>query len=334
MRTTAIGYRENLPVTDPACLVAHEADVSAPGPHDLLVEVEAVSVNPVDTKQRRGVDPQGLRVLGFDAAGRVRAVGEDVTLFAPGEHVFYAGQLDRPGSDQRLQLVDERIVGHAPASVAAGEAASLPLVALTAWESLFDRLRLEPSATGTLLVVGGTGGVGTLVVQLARALLPGVRIIATASGAERARWVRELGAHHAVDHHGDLAAQVLALAGDGVDWVFTSHSAGQAEVYARIVRPFGQIVAIDEGPGDLAALKPRSLSWHWEFMFTRPVQRTPDMVRQHEILERVAQLVDAGRVRPVVTRTFSPITPETLREAHALIEGGHTLGKIVLHGWE
>jgi NADPH2:quinone reductase len=337
---TAVGYTANLPVTDPACFTARELPVPVPGPHDLLVEVGAVSVNPVDVKQRAAapVDPAtGFSVLGYDAAGTVVAVGADVTLFAPGDAVFYAGQIDRPGTDQRLHLVDERLVGHCPATVSTAEAASLPLTMITAWEVLFDRLRLTADSTGTLLVVGATGGVGSAVLQLAEALLPQVRTIATASGDERAQWVRDLGAEQVVDHHlpeDAFADAVLAAAPGGVDRVFTAHSEGQLPLYARIVRPFGEIVAIDDGPRDVEPLKGRSITWHWELMFTRSLEQTPDMVGQHDLLDKVTDLVDAGQVRPVVTEQLSPIGADSLREAHRLVESNHTLGKVVVSGWE
>ncbi|KAB1660293.1 zinc-binding alcohol dehydrogenase family protein [Pseudoclavibacter chungangensis] len=333
MSPVAIGYENNLPATDPNAFVAREVEVPEPGPHDLVVEVEAVSVNPVDVKLRAAAPADGFRVLGFDLAGVVRAVGAEVTLFAPGDEVIAAGSIARPGSDQRLVLVDERITGRKPASLSFADAASLPLTAITAWESLFDRLALTEHDTGTLLVVGATGGVGSAVVQLAEALLPGVTVIATASGPERSAWVRALGAEHVVDHHDDLVAQVTALAPEGVDAVFTAHSEGQIPSYARIVRPFGHIVAIDDGPRDVEPLKERSVAWHWELMFTRALFGTPDLGEQGALLNRVADLVDEGRVRPVVTTALTPISPETLREAHELVERGRTLGKVVVHGW-
>ncbi|KID31493.1 zinc-binding alcohol dehydrogenase family protein [Prauserella rugosa] len=331
---TAIGYTDNLPATDPESFVARDVETPQPGPHDLLVDVRAVSVNPVDRKLRAGAPADGFRVLGFDAAGVVRAVGDEVSLFAPGDEVFYAGTIDRPGTNQRFHLVDERIVGPKPASTSFADAASLPLTAITAWETLFDRFRLTEASTGTLLVIGATGGVGSILLQLAEALLPGVRVIATASDAERQAWVRDLGAEDTVNHHGDLSAEVLDLAPGGVDWLFTAHSEGQIETYANIVRPFGEIVAIDDGPRDVEPLKPRSITWHWELMFTRPTQQTPDMAEQHRMLTEVSRLTDAGKVRPTTTETLSPISRETLRQAHERIENNRTVGKIVLDGWE
>ncbi|MBB3050975.1 zinc-binding alcohol dehydrogenase family protein [Prauserella isguenensis] len=330
---TAVGYTANLPATDPESLVTRDIETPQPGPHDLLVDVQAVSVNPVDRKLRAGAPADGFRVLGFDAAGIVRAVGDEVSLFAPGDDVFYAGTIDRPGTNQRFHLVDERIVGPKPASTSYADAASLPLTAITAWETLFDRFRLTEASTGTLLVVGATGGVGSILLQLAETLLPGVRVIATASDAERQAWVRDLGAEDTVDHHGDLSAEVLELAPGGVDWLFTAHSYGQVETYANIVRPFGEIVAIDDGPRDVEPLKPRSITWHWELMFTRPVQQTADMAEQHRLLAEVSRLTDAGKLRPTTNETLSPISRETLRQAHERIENNRTVGKIVLHDW-
>lgn len=332
--TTAIGYQKNLPATDPEALTAREVDVPALGPHDLLVEVEAVSVNPVDVKLRAGAPADGFTVLGFDAAGTVREVGSAVTLFAPGDEVYYAGSIDRPGTNQRLHVVDERITGRKPQTLSFADAAALPLTAITAWETLFNRLALTEDSTGILLVIGATGGVGSIMLTLAEALLPNVTVIATASDDERGAWVQGLGAEHVVNHRDDLTAQVLAAAPDGVDWLFTAHSEGQIETYAQIVRPFGHIVAIDDGPRDVFPLKGKSIAWHWELMFTRPLQQTPDMIEQHRLLNMVADLVDQGRIHTTATMTLTPISPEKLREAHAAVENGRTVGKVVVHGWE
>lgn len=221
-------------------------------------------------------------------------------------------------------------MGRKPRSLSFGAAAALPLTSITAWETLFERFDLTLDSHGTLLVVGATGGVGSIMVQLAEALLPEVTVIATASDPQRAAWIKSLGAEHTVDHHGDLAAQVLAIAPRGVDWLFTAHSARQLSLYARIVRPFGQITAIDDGPRNVEPLKAKSIGWHWEFMFTRPVQHTPDMIGQHELLDHVAGLVDEGRVQTTATQTLTPMNAATLRRAHELVESGRTLGKIVV----
>lgn len=332
--TTAIGYRENLPVADPKSLITETVNVPDLGPHDLLVDVQAVSVNPVDVKLRAGAPAEGLRILGFDAAGIVRETGADVTHFTAGDEVFYAGGIDRPGANQRLHVVDERIVGHKPQTLAFADAASLPLTVITAWECLFDRLQLTEASVGTLLVVGATGGVGSAMLQLAEALLPNVTVIATASDRTRETWVCELGAEHTVNHRTDLASQVLSICPDGVDWVFTAHSEGQIQAYAELTKPFGHIVAIDDGPREVSPLKSKSIAWHWELMFTRPLRQTPDMGEQHHLLDRVSELVDAGRLTPTTTQTLTPISAENFRKAHAQVETGRMLGKIVLHGWE
>lgn len=332
--TTAIGYRANLPVTDPASLATEQVETPTLHPHDLLVEVKAVSVNPVDVKLRAGVKPSGLRVLGFDAAGVVTRVGEAVTLFSPGDEVYYAGAIDRPGTNQRLHAVDERIVGRKPSTLSFADAAGLPLVTITAWESLFDRLRFTESSDATLLVVGATGGVGSMMMQLAEALLPSVRVIATASSPERDGWVRSLGAEASVNHRLGLVDEVLRVAPNGVDAIFTAHSAGQIEAYANILTPFGAVVAIDDGPRDIEPLKGKSASWHWEFMFARSLHHTDDMIEQHNLLNAVADLVDAGQIRSLTTKTLSPINAETLRQAHQLVESNHTLGKVVVEGWQ
>ena len=332
--TTAIGYEKNLPTTDPAALIEREIEVPELGPHDLLVAVEAVSVNPVDVKLRAGAPADGFTVLGFDAAGIVREVGSEVALFAPGDEVFYAGSIDRPGTNQRLHVVDERITGRKPATLSFADATALPLTAITAWEVLFDRLGLTRASTGTLLVIGATGGVGSIMLEFAETLLPHVTVIATASDEERAAWVRGLGAEHTVNHHKDLAAQVLETVPGGVDWVFTAHSEGQIETYARIVRPFGHIVAIDDGPRDVSPLKGKNIAWHWELMFTRPVQQTPDMIEQHRLLNTVADLVAQGCIRVTSTKVLTPISADTLRTAHEIVESGRTIGKVVIHGWK
>jgi len=327
--TTAFGYTANHPVEDPDAIITRTVQVAEPGPHDLLVRVHAVSINPVDVKLRAGSPATGFRVLGFDASGVIEQVGDAVTLFSPGDAVFYAGTIDRPGTNQLLQLVDERIVGHKPATLSHTDAASLPLTALTAWESAFDRLGIAADSSGTLLVVGGSGGVGSALIQLVRAIAPQVQVIATASGDESIAWVTELGAQHTVNHHDDLSEQVLQSAPDGVEWLFTAHSAGQIETYARIVKPFGQIVAIDDGPRDVQPLKPKSIAWHWEFMFTTPLH-APESTHQHEILDRVAALVDSGEVRATTRTVLRPISAETIRDGHRLVEGGRVIGKVVI----
>ena len=328
----AVAYTRSLPIDDPASLTDVVVDVPNVRPRDILVDVRAVSVNPVDVKVRAGKDPHGEpKVLGFDAAGVVRAVGADVSLFTPGDEVYYAGDLGRPGTDSELHAVDERIVAKKPTTLDFAEAAALPLTAITAWEGLFDKLRITAESTGTLLMVGATGGVGSLVLQFLRVLAPRVRVIATAADEDAEKWVRSLGAAEVVNHRRDLRGDVRRVAPDGIDYVFTAHSAGQVEIYADLLTPFGQIVAIDDPETlDVLPLKTKAISWHWEFMFARPMHDAPDLVRQHELLTRVAELVDAGAVRTTVTTVLSPIDAEHLREAHRLVETGHVRGKVVV----
>ena len=329
----AVGYRKPLPVSDPASLEDLEVPVPAPGPRDLLVRVEAVSVNPADVKIRASADPGGQpKILGYDAAGVVVATGVDVTLFSPGDEVYYAGSVGRPGTDAQFHAVDERIVGHKPRSLTFAQAAALPLATITAWETLFDRFRLTPESSGVLVVLGAAGGVGSVITQLTRALTRLV-VIGTASRPESRQWVLDHGAHHVVDHH-DLVRGVRGITPDGVTHVFSPHTAGQIEAFAEILRPSGAITAIDEPEGlDILPLKDKSISFHWEFMFTRPLYQPVDMAEQHELLDRVAEMVDEGTIRTTVSRELGPISAATLREAHAMVEASRMVGKVVISGW-
>ena len=327
--TRAVAHLNAGPLDGSGALLDVDVEVPSAGPYDLLVEVRAVSVNPVDVKVRASRDPGGSpAVLGWDAAGVVVAVGADVGAFAVGDEVFYAGSLERPGSNAGLQLVDERICGHKPRSLSFAEAAALPLTAITAWEALFERLGVARDAEGTVLVVGAAGGVGSVFVQLARALTR-LRVVAAASRPESAQWVRRMGAHEVVDHH-DLRAAVLAVAPEGVDHVLSAYSSGNAEVFADVLKVRGAVVAIDDPEGlDLTPLKAKSQTWHWEFMFTRPLFE-PESTAQHEVLEEVSRLVDAGRLRTTLTTLLSPLDAATLTRAHRLVETSATIGKVVV----
>jgi zinc-binding alcohol dehydrogenase family protein len=329
----AVGYRKALPISDPASLEDLEVPVPEPGPRDLLVRVEAVSVNPVDVKVRASSDPGGEpKILGYDAAGTVVATGSDVQLFFPGDEVYYAGSIDRPGTDAQFHVVDERITGHKPRGLTFAQAAALPLTTITAWEALFDRFRLNPESSGVLVVLGAAGGVGSMVTQLTRALTRMV-VVGTASRPESQQWAREMGAHHVIDHH-DLVGGVRGITPDGVNHVFSPHTAGSIEDFAEILRPGGAVVAIDEPEGlDILPLKNKSIAFHWEFMFTRPLYQPPDLVEQHELLDRVAGLVDEGTIRTTLTQQLGPISADTLREAHTLVEAGRMTGKVVVAGW-
>ena len=308
-------------------LVDDTIDRPEPGPRDVLVEVQAVSVNPVDTKIRAGGGAR--RILGFDASGTVIAVGGDVTRFDVGDEVYYAGDIARPGSNAQLQAVDERIVGHKPAGLSFAEAAAMPLTTITAWESLFDHLHADRETTGSLVVVGAAGGVGSILVQLGRALT-GLRIIGTASRPESADWVRAMGAHEVVGHRG-LAAEAKRLAPGGVDHLFTSYSAGQIEVYADILRPFGHIVAIDDERQDLYPLKSKSITWHWEFMFARAMHHAVDLERQGRLLDEAAELLDKGVLRHTMTTGIGDFSAAGIGRAHDLVRSGQAVGKVVVH---
>jgi len=336
----AIAYQHSLPITDPLAL----QDVELPAPqaqgHDLLVEVKAVAVNPVDHKIRQGVQPEPgqWKVLGWDAAGVVRAVGEQVTRFKVGDRVWYAGAIDRPGSYAELQQVDEHLVGAMPARLDFAAAAALPLTTITAWELLFERLGVEQGGGQgqSLLVIGAAGGVGSILVQLARQLTQ-LTVIASASRPETEAWVRELGAHHVVNHRHPLAEEIQRLGLPAPQLVASLTETGQH--FAQIVElmaPQGRLALIDElqpGELDVMALKRKSLSLHWEMMFTRSLFNTADKVRQGELLSEAARLVDAGLLRSTVGEHFGRINASNLRRAQALQESGTARGKIVLEGF-
>ncbi|SDP22067.1 zinc-binding alcohol dehydrogenase family protein [Klenkia soli] len=327
--TTAIASLRPGDADAPDSFATVQLDLPPLGPHDLLVDVRAVSVNPVDGKVRSSFDPdQAPKVLGFDASGTVTAVGGAVTRFAVGDDVFYAGSIARPGTNAQLHVVDERVVGPKPASLSHADAAALPLTTITAWETLFDRLGLGAGSTGTILVVGGAGGVGSMIAQLARARTQ-LTVVATGARPESVAWATRMGAHHVVDHH-DLVAAVRAVAPDGVDHVFSAFSAGNVEAYAELLPVHGAVVAIDDPVGlDLMPLKSKAQTWHWEFMFARPLH-LPEDSSQHELLAEVARLVDAGQLRTTATVRFDGITEENLREAHRLVDAGTVVGKVVL----
>lgn len=335
----AVAYRAAGPIDRADAL----ADVTLEKPvaqgRELLVEVEAISVNPVDTKVRRGISPpEGKwKVLGWDAVGRVAATGPEVRGFQPGDAVFYAGSLSQPGSNSEFHLVDERIVGRKPSSLSAPEAAALPLTAITAWEMLFDRLdvkRAIPGAAPAILIIGGAGGVGSIAIQLARALT-GLTVIATASRPETVEWVRSLGAQHVIDHTAPLAPQVEALGLGAPGFVFsTTETQRHLADIATLIAPQGRFGLIDDPPTlDVVPFKRKAVSTHWEFMFARPMFQTDDMEAQGRLLNEVARLVDAGQIRTTLTEVLRPINAANLKQAHALVESGRARGKIVLEGF-
>jgi zinc-binding alcohol dehydrogenase family protein len=333
----AIVYSQHgLPIQDPRSLFETELPKPEPGPRDLLVKIRAIAVNPVDTKVRAGWPTETPRVLGWDAVGTVEAVGAAVTLFKPGDAVFYAGSIARPGAYAEYGLVDERIAGHKPASLDDARSAALPLTSLTAWELLFDRLGVaEGDGNGdALLIVGAAGGVGSVLTQLARQLTK-LRVIGTASRPQTREWIRDLGAHHVIDHSRPLSDELRAIGVQDVRYVAgLTHTDAHYPQIVEALAPQGKFGVIDD-PATLDAmpLKRKAISLHWELMFTRSLFETPDMIRQHEILERVAALVDAGTLRTTLGEHFGVINADNLRRAHELIESGRARGKIVLEGF-
>ena len=335
----AVGYKVPGPISAEAALV----DIDLPQPvaagHDILVEVKAVSVNPVDYKIR-GSTPQadgGWKVLGWDAAGIVREVGPDVTQFAAGDEVYYAGSLIRSGTNAQFHLVDARIVGRKPASLDWAEAAALPLTTLTAWEMMFDRLDVTkpvPGAAPAILIIGGAGGVGSIAIQIARQRTD-LTVISTASRPETQEWVKGLGAHHVIDHSRPLAAQINELGIGAPAFVFsTTHTQQHAADIVELIAPQGRFGFIDDPKAlDVMLFKRKALSIHHELMFTRSLYGTPDMDEQGKILNALAVLVDDGRIRTTLTERLSPINAVNLKTVHALIESGAAKGKIVLEGF-
>lgn len=333
----AVGYKQPSPIQSAESLV----DITLPDPvaagRDLLVEVKAISVNPVDFKIRSGAAPLAgdeYRILGWDAAGVVKSVGPEVTLFKPGDEVFYAGSLIRRGTNAEFHLVDERIVGRKPRTLNYAQAAALPLTSLTAWELLFDRLGVKVGkafGAGSLLVIGGAGGVGSILIQLARKLT-GLTVIATASRAETKKWCLDLGAHHVIDHSSAFGPQLKAIGIPEVEYIASLtgtevHYPGFIEVLA----PQGHVAVIDDPKTlDVKPMKRKSAALHWELMFTRSIFTTSDMIAQHNILNEVADLVDEGVVRTTLAHEFGQVNAVNLKRAHELLESGKSHGKIVL----
>ncbi len=335
----AVGYKVPGPIAEDAALVDIDLLRPVATGYDILVEVKAVSVNPVDYKIRGSTAPADgdWKVLGWDAAGIVREVGSDVTQFATGDEVYYAGSLLRSGTNAEFHLVDARIVGRKPASLDWAEAAALPLTALAAWEAMFDRLDVAkpvPGAAPAILIVGAAGGVGSIAIQIARQCTD-IVVITTASRPETEAWVRGLGAHHVIDHSRPLAAQVAALGIGAPAFVFSiTHTEQHVADIAELIAPQGRFALIDDPIAlDIMLFRRKAVSIHHELMFTRSIYGTPDMHEQGEILDALAVLVDDGKIRTTLTRTLSPINAANLKTAHALIESGATRGKIALEGF-
>ncbi|KMN18813.1 zinc-binding alcohol dehydrogenase family protein [Pseudomonas weihenstephanensis] len=335
----AVAYYHSLPIQDPLALQDIELPEPVAGPRDLLVEVKAISVNPVDTKVRENVQPDAgtAKVLGWDVAGVVKAVGSDVSLFKVGDKVFYAGSIARAGANSERHVVDERIVGNMPKSLGFAEAAALPLTAITAWELLFERLAIAQGQTDlqqSLLIVGAAGGVGSILTQLA-SQLTALKVIGSASRPDTQAWVRELGADVIVDHSQPLSAELKRQGIDAVTHVASLTQTDQhLDQLVEALAPQGKLALIDDPKAlDITKLKRKSLSLHWEFMYTRSLFQTQDMIEQHHLLNRVAELIDAGTLRTTVGEHFGAINASNLRRAHALLESGKAKGKIVLEGF-
>ncbi len=335
----AIGVYKSAPVETDGLFTQIETDAPIAEGHDILVRVKGVAVNPVDFKVRKGKQDDGaFKVLGWDAAGIVEAVGENVTLFRPGDEVWYAGDVTRSGSNAQLQLVDERIVAPKPKSLDFAVAAALPLTTITAWEAMFDRLLIDrtavdANASKTILIIGGAGGVGSIAIQLAK--LAGLKVITTASRPETIEWVKKLGADQVINHRNPLDQELAALEVANVDYIFcTSETDQYFDVMATLIAPQGRIVTITEAKENhnVDLLKAKSASFSYEFMFTRSMFQTADMIEQHKLLAEVAKLVDDGTITNTANESFGPLSPESLQKAHALLESGKAIGKITFDG--
>ncbi len=334
----AVGYRQTGPIHRPDALVDFIADKPKATGHDLLVHVQAISVNPVDTKIRQRRAPEGDQpaILGWDAVGEVEAVGTLVSRFKVGDIVWYAGAINRPGTNAEYHLVDERFVGLAPKSIPASAAAALPLTTLTAYEMLFDRLRVSEAvgSGAAIVIIGGAGGVGSIAIQLARALSD-LAVIATASRNETKAWVQSLGAHHVIDHRKPLTEQIEALAIGTPEFVFsTNHSENYSVQASEFMAPQGRFGLIDDPTAfDIMPFKQKSISVHWEFMYTRSLFETKDMAAQGEVLAKVADLIDADMIQSTATESLGTINAANLTKAHTFLESGKAKGKLILEGF-
>ena len=335
----AVALTKYLPIEDPNSLVDVELDRPVPQGHDLLVATKAIAVNPVDYKVRAPKDTveDSPKVLGYDASGVIESVGPDATLFNPGDEVFYAGDITRQGTNSEYHLVDERIVGHKPKSIDFAHAAALPLTSITAYEAFFDRLGIDIDGGNqgqAILIVGGAGGVGSIGIQLAK--IAGLTVVTTASREASRKWVTDLGADHVINHREPLRPQIESLGMKYLDYIaLFNDTDGHWDAATDLIRPQGHIVSIVENsqPLDQSNMKMKAASFSWEFMFARSMFQTPDMIEQHHLLNRIAKWIDEGRIQTTTGDVVKPINAENLREAHAKLESGSAIGKIVLEGW-
>lgn len=333
----AIGFKQSLPITAAESFIAFETDIPTPSGYDLLVKISAISVNPVDFKIRQNAAKEETldtpKIIGWDAVGTVEAVGEKTSKFKVGDQVYYAGDLTRSGSNAEYQLIDERIVGRKPSNLSDAEAAALPLTVLTAWESLFDRIKVNPETDKgkTVLILAGAGGVGSIAIQIAKQVA-GLAVIATASRPESQAWCQRLGADHVVNHY-DLQNELEKIGHSQVDYIldFVNINA-YWKMATDIIKPQGHIVTItgSSDPLDLSLLKTKSVSFSFEFMYTRSMFGTEDIEQQHKILNTVASFIEEGRLKTTLTTTLEGFTVENLKKAHEMQESGKTIGKTVI----
>ena len=332
----AIGYNQPGPITAADALIEFEVKTQPLGSRDLLVEVRGISVNPVDVKVRAAFGAEnGTKIIGYDAAGVVKEVGSEVSLFKVGDEVFYAGDITRPGTNAQLHVVDERIVGKKAQSLDFAEAAGLPLTSITAWELLFDSLAIKQGEGKgeSILIIGGAGGVGSILIQLAKKLTK-LRVIATASRLDTVKWVEKMGAHHAINHYESLVDQVKALDLEPRYVASLNGTEGHFPGIIELIKPRGHIVLIDDPKSlDINLIKPKALSFSWEFMFARSMYQTDDMAKQHQLLNRVSELIDNGTLVSTVTNNLGKLSVETLKAAHEQQESGRVIGKNVLEGF-
>lgn len=337
----AVGLHRYLPIDHPESLVDLTLEKPTPKGRDLLVQVKAISVNPIDVKVRAPKEGTETppRILGWDAAGIVVETGEDCTLYKPGDEVFYAGTITRPGANSEFHLIDERIVGTKPQSLNFAEAAALPLTSVTAWEALFDRLGISHNKTQnegkSILIIGAAGGVGSIATQLAS--LVGLTVIGTASRSESVQWAKDHGASYIINHYEPFMPQLNEIGFTAVDYIFCLNQTDHHwPSMAEVIAPQGKICSIvgTEAPVDLGLLKNKSVTFAWELMFTRSSYKTEDLAQQHEILNQVAKMIDARELRTTITQRLEPIHAANLRKAHQMIESGRTIGKIVLEHFE
>ena len=333
----AIGYKENLPIEDSKSLQDVKLAMPKATGRDILVEIKAISVNPADYKVRAGMPVEGddWKIIGWDATGTVKEVGEDVSLFKVGDEVWYAGDFTRQGSYAQFQVVDERIVGKKPQSLSYAEAAALPLTSLTAWEMLFDRLEVaKTDANKSILVIGAAGGVGSILVQLAKKLTK-LNIIATASREETTAWLKELGAETVINHRNKLSEEFEKFSLPAPEYVVSLNATEQhVDEIAKLIKPQGKFGFIDDPKSlNVMPFKRKAVSTHIELMFTRSMFQTEDMIEQHHILDKVSELIDKGTIKTTLGENFGTINAENLRKAHAFLETGKAKGKIVLEGF-